>query len=311
MARVFSFHTGRPLALWERCSLQSFADHGHEITLYAYGPLALPKGVTLGDASTIISNDEKDLFFAGAPRMFAQFSDLFRLEMMVRHGGWWVDTDVICFSDILPDEQIWITHVKTVQTAIMRFPPDHEFVRAAAAEARKRMRTLDPHRRTALGPDLLKELGASGPMQIEYIPRDSSHCFKLNGGRVGDLGEPALAEALNQELAACPMLHWWSEQFREINMRRDILPPRGSYLAIVFERHGGTDHMDQTDHMDLSEWRACAAKIALRRIRKRRAQRIRRLKQLMVENTRRVFGAFWPRMQPPHSGSLDGSNPPN
>ena len=28
-----SIHIGRPLNLWERCSLQSFADHGHEITL--------------------------------------------------------------------------------------------------------------------------------------------------------------------------------------------------------------------------------------------------------------------------------------
>jgi hypothetical protein len=290
LANVFSFHTGRPLALWERCSLQSFADHGHQITLYAYGPLALPKGVTLGDASTIISNHEKDLFFASAPGMFAQFSDLFRLEMMVRHGGWWVDTDVICFSDALPLEQVWITHYKTVQNSIMHFPPDHEFMRAAAAEARKRIHALDSRRRTVIGPDLLKELGASERLQIEYIPRGSSCCFKLHGGRVGELGEPALDEALNEELAECPMLHWWSELFRELDMRRDLLPPRGSYLAAVFERHGGTGQMN----MDLSEWRACTAKIALVRKRKRRVQLIKRIKKLILRPLSAVWGV------PPH-----------
>jgi len=232
---VFSFHTGRPLALWERCSLQSFADHGHKITLYAYGPLALPKGVILGDASTIVSNDEKDRFFESAPGMFAQFSDLFRFEMMVRHGGWWVDTDVICFSDTLPEQQVWIAHVKNVQSAIMHFPPDHEFMRMAAAEARKRVKTLHSQRRTVIGPDLLKELGASGRLQIEYIPADANHCFKLSGLDVTDLGEPAFTQALNEEFSKCPMLHWWSELFRELDMRRDLLPPRGSYLATVFE----------------------------------------------------------------------------
>ena len=216
--------------------------------------------------------------------MFAQFSDLFRLEMMVRHGGWWVDTDVICFSDTLPGEQVWISHTKTVQNAIMRFPPDHEFMRAAAAEARKRIHTVHSQRRTIIGPDLLTELRFSGRLHINCIPSDLSRCFKLKGVDVIDLGEPALTEALTEEFSECPMLHWWSEQFREINMRRDVLPPHGSYLATVFERHGGTGHMS----MDLSEWRACAATVALSRKRKRRAKWIKRIKRLIIEKTRQV-----------------------
>jgi Glycosyltransferase sugar-binding region containing DXD motif len=290
MAQVSSFHTGRPLALWERCSLQSFADHGHRMTLYAYGPLAVPKGVTLADASAIVSDEEKDSILATAPGKFSQFSNLFRYEMLIRHGGWWVDTDVICLTDTLPKEDVWITNIKTVHNGIMHFPPDHEFLREAATQSRKRLQVLDGERRTFVGTDLLQELEASGRFQTSFVPNYSGHPFALGVGRIGELGEPALAEALGEELAMCPMLHWWSERFREISMRRDILPPRGSYLATVFERHGGTDHMD------LSEWRACTAKIASGRKRKRRAQRIKRIRELMVEKTKRVISAL--RRQP-------------
>ena len=55
MVTVYSFHGGPPLNVWERCSLQSFADQGHETVLFSYDRLDVPRGVRLESADGIIS----------------------------------------------------------------------------------------------------------------------------------------------------------------------------------------------------------------------------------------------------------------
>src|SRR5262245_38044517 len=133
MDPVYSFHSGPPLNLWERCSLQSFADYGHEIVLFSYDRLDVPHGVRLGSAADIISIEERDKFFALAPGRYAQFSDFFRYELLHRLGGWWVDTDVLCRSATLPSPPAIMgqTLPGKLCNAIMRFPPRHDLLGAA------------------------------------------------------------------------------------------------------------------------------------------------------------------------------------
>ena len=79
---VYSFHAGPPLNLWERCSLQSFADHGHEMVLFSYDGLDVPHGVRLRSAADIISAEQRDKEPCPAQRRLLQhnrpFSDLGR-----------------------------------------------------------------------------------------------------------------------------------------------------------------------------------------------------------------------------------------
>jgi hypothetical protein len=58
MVTVYSFHGGPPLNVWERCSLQSFADQGHETVLFSYDRLDVPRGVRLESADSVISIEE-------------------------------------------------------------------------------------------------------------------------------------------------------------------------------------------------------------------------------------------------------------
>jgi hypothetical protein len=261
VANVFSFHTGRPLALWERCSLQSFADRGHKITLYTYGLLDVPTGVTLADAAKIIAPQEKDAFLAIAPGKFSQFSDLFRFQLLRHHGGWWVDTDVVCLTDTLPNDEVWIAGTKgRLQTAVMRFPPGHALMEAAAREAHNRIPYVargDCH--TIMGPDVLTALWKTGRFEIPIVSGRADDCYLIKVGRIAEFGEPNLTEVLNVELSECLMVHWWSERFRAINMPRDVLPPSGSYLANLFQRHGGA----MSGCMATSQWREHIAATAL------------------------------------------------
>jgi hypothetical protein len=250
MTEIYSFHTSRPLNLWERCSLQSFADHGHRVSLYAYGELEAPDGVDVLSASEIVPDSVRDEFFRRYPAGATQFSDFFRYELLAQRGGWWVDTDVLCLAPDMPSDEVWVARRRRrVYVGIMRFPIAHPLMQTAAREARRRLYNLAKEPRTAIGPDLITALLDAGEYDVRV--HDGQSCYKIESARAGDLGEPDLAEAIARELTGCPMVHWWGERFRGAGFPPHVLPPSGSYLARQFAMHGGAG----APCIALDEWR--------------------------------------------------------
>jgi hypothetical protein len=267
MAQVSSFHTGRPLNLWERCSLQSFADHGHQITLYAYELIDAPPGITLVDASTIISEKERQSFFAIAPGAFALFSDLFRYELLARHGGWWVDTDVVCLSPTLPNEPLFIGRFgKHIPNAIMAAPAGHPILLDAVAYCRQTMHLVPSATRFIWG---LSKIPGLAERYNLFSGLDVSFLFPIRGRNVWQLGDPDYCEELRTLTNGSPTLHLFQERFGRTVVDRDKVPPEASFLACLFERHGGA----HGTHMMLTEWRDLAIKFKRRRIREKRWRR--------------------------------------
>ena len=124
MATLFTFRDGPQLNLWEECSLQSFADFGHELVLFSYSKL-VPRGIRLVPAGDIISDKKFFDFIALAPQ-FAQFSDWFRYELLYRHGNWWVDTDILCSTPSLPDDDIFLGKFGDwLINGVIKFPSRH------------------------------------------------------------------------------------------------------------------------------------------------------------------------------------------
>ena len=238
MADISSFHDGRPLNLWERGCLQSFADHGHLISLYSYAAPDLPAGVRAADASEIIPKTEFDAFIAAFPGAYAQFSDLFRYELLFRQGGWWVDTDVICLSPTLPDPHFFIARKKgeRINNAIMAFSPGHEFMAAAVKFARKASRKARSSRRVFLGPDLVSRLVKE--RGLLHATAERSVCYPFHQQHVFDFVMPERKTHVEETLANSPFVHLFQENFRQVGFPHDILPPRGSYLAEKLVEHG-------------------------------------------------------------------------
>jgi hypothetical protein len=247
MAQVFSFHVGPPLNLWEQCSLQSFADHGHEIVLFSYGPLHVPKGVRLESAESIISVAEREHLFSNAWN-YAQFSDLFRCELLSRFGGWWVDTDVVCQSETLPSEDVVIgrTLHGGICNAIMKFPARHVLLENVKEHCRANYHAGSASR-TAFGPMLFDML-----VKKHTVPECEVELFyPIHGHEIWNLGEPRRAEDMRLKTQHCPMLHWFQQFFRKQGLPRDRLPPAASLLAKAFIAHGGA----QRRHVSLIRYR--------------------------------------------------------
>src|SRR5436190_923323 len=77
----------------ERACLSSAVQVGHHVVLYTYGGVdAVPEGITVLDASEILP-PERMLRHKGNGS-FALGSDIFRLELLKRDLGYWVDADV-------------------------------------------------------------------------------------------------------------------------------------------------------------------------------------------------------------------------
>lgn len=88
---------GSVLSTIERLALSSFLHHGHEVHLFTYEPVnGVPEGVLVRDANEILP--ESSIFQYAGRRSYAAFANWFRYEMLLREGGVWVDTDVVCLK---------------------------------------------------------------------------------------------------------------------------------------------------------------------------------------------------------------------
>ena len=123
MNRVIqSFWSGK-LTPMELLCMQSFIQNGHEFHLYTYGDVTgIPSNVVVKDANEILPRATLLKF-----RAIQQASDLFRVAMLLKNGGWYVDMDVVClrpfdFAGEYVFGQVADGGGVTVQNNIMRAP---------------------------------------------------------------------------------------------------------------------------------------------------------------------------------------------
>lgn len=183
---VCSFWHG-PLTYLARLCLASFVEKGHTVRLYAYEPLdGVPPGVTLLDAADILPRDR--MFFYKSTRTPAVFADLFRLELMARRLGIWVDADVYCirpFADLpeyvfgYENHPHWRNGFQAqINQAVFACPPGplldrllDVFETDAIPPGLPWWRTWEVRIRRALGEELPvhhMQFGATGPMPLNH-----------------------------------------------------------------------------------------------------------------------------------------------
>jgi hypothetical protein len=218
--------------------MKSFLDHGHQYVLYAYKTLDLPAGVIVRDANEILP--ESSVFFygdgAGIGRgSVAAFSNLFRYHMLHQIGGWWVDADVICLSETIPESEIFVgwEYPDLIGSAILKFPAFHSFVRELCDQAE------------GVGPDA--EWGTSGPYLLTRLLRESNllglassqpMAYPVQSIDALHLLLPERRAEVEKRIVDRPFLHFWNEIHRRAVVLPWMAPPAGSVMAALLERHG-------------------------------------------------------------------------
>lgn len=97
---IQSLWIGGDLSKVERLCIQSFIDHGHDFHLYAYEEIRnVPQGANILDARTIVPESKIFRYKEGWGKgSVSGFADLFRILLLQKNGGWWVDMDIICLK---------------------------------------------------------------------------------------------------------------------------------------------------------------------------------------------------------------------
>lgn len=232
-----AFWFGEELPPYQQLAIKSFLDHGHRYALYAYRKFDVPPGTELMDAREILPASR--IFFyapqAGAgDRNIAGFSNVFRYHLLERRGGWWVDADVICLSGEVPSSDIFMGWEESAKigNAILKLPAGHSFAMALREQAEAAGTDFSWG---AIGPLLVTRLAHARAMLDAVAPQSLAYPVHYNDAV--DLLLPAQREAIRQRIGKAPFLHYWNEMLRRLPVSLKRLPPGGSFMGDLFERH--------------------------------------------------------------------------
>lgn len=253
---------GGPLSWMEQLCLKSFVDAGQRITLFSYEEIPnVPDGVIRRDGREIIDTD--DFVKYEKKDSFALFADLFRLHMIHQCPGMiWIDTDVYCHrvvdydSDYVLGFELPGEH--RVNNAVLGLPADSEMLRQmldftadhhsiAPFLPRKRQARMRKAR-DAGRPEHVSQQpwGVWGPLMVTHFthalrlahlvqPLNAFYPITFRDRTKFMRNADVAAGLLTDETTA---LHLWASNKRQLGNHHDGLPPEGSFLDRLAEKHG-------------------------------------------------------------------------
>lgn len=202
---------GPELSVMERLSASSFLAHGHEYHLYVYDEVKhVPAGVVLRDANEILP--AASIFQYKGTKSYAGFANHFRYELLLRRGGWWADTDVVCLKPFaLAGEYAFASEAhkggRIANNGIMKAPAASEVL----AHLCRVCRAKDPEKLVwgETGPKLLDETIRQFALD-EHLTAPHVFC-PLGYTEWAAALDPSARLAFGEETYA---VHLWNEMWR-------------------------------------------------------------------------------------------------
>jgi hypothetical protein len=139
LPNVVTFWHGKLDSLRQLC-LRSQLAAGHQVTVYSFEPLAeLPDGVGNAEAEAILPHTFSEKLRPPNPDgtwrdwTTLQFSDFFRMRLMARNQGLWLDADVLLLKpvDLDPAKPFFAwERPRQLGNSVLYLPPDDPIVAA-------------------------------------------------------------------------------------------------------------------------------------------------------------------------------------
>ncbi|HLH12844.1 MAG TPA: hypothetical protein VKV77_13335 [Methylovirgula sp.] len=236
MASFVTFFHGR-LTGFEATCIQSFLDHGHDVTIFAYEDCGAPSHFRIFDAARILKREHLFFYNSDPGRgSVSGFSNRFRYKLLELADGWWIDTDVVCLSREWP---------ASGKAAIGAAWEDTNLVGSAVLRLDSAMAKELAERAAAIGKKA--KWGETGPQLLTGFVRDKRWSNSI-------LPAPAFypvhyldwykifmsnfRECVQQSCGSSYALHLWNEMARRTGFDKSILPDRNSFFGSLVARHG-------------------------------------------------------------------------
>lgn len=219
---------GSALSIFEELSLRSFLKCGHEVEVYSYQDLALPQGVRLCDANTVLPASDVFSYNSGlAKGSFAAFSNLFRFKMLYQKGGIWADSDVLCLKSLadLPGACAGRVTDKWLNGAILRFPAGHPF----CLDLSEKLADLGTDLYLGQTSELITQVAGVYKDQLHLLPMTAFYPF--HSKQTWKLLDPDQLRSCEEASKDSYCVHWWNAVLTlAIDLPKNALPPEGSFL---------------------------------------------------------------------------------
>ncbi|WP_298252730.1 hypothetical protein [Bradyrhizobium sp.] len=132
-----------PLDRLRRLCLRSQAAAGHKVTIYSFDPISqLPDGIANAEAEAILPHSFAERLRPARPdgvwidRTMLQFSDFFRMRLMAKSTGLWLDADVLLLKPVEIDPAkpyfAW-EQPRQLGNSVLYLPPNDPIVAAFEA----------------------------------------------------------------------------------------------------------------------------------------------------------------------------------
>lgn len=225
------WHGGELSPLHWAC-LSSFVERGHSVRVFGYRELKLPRGVAFEDARAVIN--ERELF--EFQNSFSAFSNIFRYRLLLEHGGWWVDTDVYCLQEDIPEcHYAWAWQDRdAINGAILKFPAGDATLEKILVDGCKIGKDIATW--GELGPLLLTKHLAHRDFSGHY--GSTSAFYPVHWLEPHLFWLPAGYDAVLAKCASSPFVHLWATRFRYCGIDISLSAPEGSFLRHMHHRHG-------------------------------------------------------------------------
>ncbi len=235
--RSANFFWSGELTFYELSNLLSFKKNGFEVVVWSYEHLKLPQGILQKNASEIITENYLTLFNQNFQKQnLSSFSNLFRYELLKKHGGWWFDSDCICLRPV--EDFIKLTENKPFVLAYENpeligssamYINDEEIIDLLRDEIYKRIENNDyKFFWGEIGPNLITDVFVEQNIFDKAL--NSKIFFPIPPSSIRLFFSAKDFTLLQEEISGSYICHTWNEMFRRYNISKSKLPPKDSFL---------------------------------------------------------------------------------
>lgn len=229
---VRSFWHGPSLNPYLLLCLRSFVRQGCRVEVFTYAPdPGFPEWIVARDAMEIVPAQSVRVYRTGeAPGSPSLHSNLFRLAMLERLGGWWIDTDIVLLRGPLPSAPYhFAVENDHFANSVMKFPKGHPLLAEGAEHVRKASADVAWG---VTGPDLLTTLVHRHKLAGWAVAPEQGCPFLWSD--VPAFFDPAQTDEMVARSGKSNFMHLYWQIWRRIGIPEDLGPPAGSFLDLMF-----------------------------------------------------------------------------
>ena len=230
-------------SIYEMANINSFIKNGFDVNIWTYDKnfkvFSNNNKINIKNASEILDEELLYKFKQGNQKSnMSSFTNIFRLELLKKVGGWWFDLDCICnkpvssFVDLVKEKPFVIGRERDDYSgsSVMYFT-DIEVLQTLLDKTWKKINEKDfEFIWGEIGPDLISEIFLD--LDLMKLTLEEKYFFKVSAEDFYKffLNNTENLIALEETLYDSYVIHTWNEMFKRSLISKKKLPPRGSFL---------------------------------------------------------------------------------